>query len=181
MDATVHSDPGAGWLSLAAAAEQMGVSRDALRRRIRRGTIPARQVTTRYGPTYEVQLADVTASVADAARQTDGHYAGTTATVTATSLAELTTLVRDLGERSERNAAAAAMWQARAEMLAQQLQQAQLALAAPGEADSFKNTPGSPSDVAAVEPNRRQTKRRRHAPSGRFGGNTSVNRPALNR
>jgi len=146
MDATLDNDPGDGWVPLAAAANQLGLSRDALRRRIRRGTIPSRQVQTRYGATYEVQLAEVSATVADAGRQANGHHPGASATVTPASLAEFATLVRDLSERSERNA-----WQARAEHLSSQLDQAQRALPAP-MVDNLEIASGRDSAHATDKP-----------------------------
>jgi hypothetical protein len=147
MSAALDADPGEStfdtpvWVPLAEAADHLGLSRDALRRRIRRGTIPSRKIETRYGLTYEVQLGEAPATLTDADRHSNGHQSGASATVTPASLAAFATLVRDITERSERNAAAAAMWQARAEFLASQLEQAQLALAAPKE----------PSDNDAVE------------------------------
>jgi hypothetical protein len=44
----------------------------------------------------------------------DDAHPGASATVAPASLAAFATLVRDITERSERNAAAAAMWQAHA-------------------------------------------------------------------
>ena len=44
------------WLTLEAAAEQLGVSVHAVRRRLKKGAIVGRQVPTRYGPAWEVSL-----------------------------------------------------------------------------------------------------------------------------
>src|SRR5258708_5171025 len=44
------------WLSLAEAAEQLGISVDAMRRRLRRGDYPQRRVRTRHGLIWQVQL-----------------------------------------------------------------------------------------------------------------------------
>jgi hypothetical protein len=55
----VSDDSGAetvGWLSLAEAAEQLGISVDAVRRRLRRGDFPQRRVRTRHGLAWQVQL-----------------------------------------------------------------------------------------------------------------------------
>jgi len=45
-----------GWLSLAEAAQQLGISVDAVRRRLRRGEYPRRQMRTRHGLIWQVQL-----------------------------------------------------------------------------------------------------------------------------
>src|SRR5687767_10112866 len=45
-----------GWISLADAAAQLEISLDAVRRRMRRGDWPRRQVRTRYGITWQVRL-----------------------------------------------------------------------------------------------------------------------------
>jgi hypothetical protein len=168
VDATPDNHPGdqePGWVPLAEAADQLGVSKDALRRRIRRGTIPNRKIETRYGPTYEVRIEDVAATVADGIHQTNGHHPGTAATVTPATLAQFAALVRDLSERSERNAAAAAMWQARAELLAVQLGQAQeriKALEAPIN-DAYEMRIGGPPDAAVAETAHESHERERRA------------------
>jgi hypothetical protein len=53
VGATVEPD---GWLNLAEAAEQFGISLDAMRRRMHRGTFPRRQVRTRHGLAWQVRL-----------------------------------------------------------------------------------------------------------------------------
>jgi hypothetical protein len=90
------------------------------------------------------------ASLAVYVRQGNGHHPGAAATVTTASLAEFAILVRDLSERSKRNAAAAAMWQARAEMLAGQVERLQLALEAP-KPDSPEIAPQCDSEGPVVE------------------------------
>ena len=45
-----------GWITLAEAAQQLGISLDAARRRMRRGEFPRRQVRTRHGVTWQVRL-----------------------------------------------------------------------------------------------------------------------------
>jgi hypothetical protein len=50
--ATLESD----WLTLAEAAARLGMSLDAMRRRMRRGEYPRRQVRTRHGLTWQVRL-----------------------------------------------------------------------------------------------------------------------------
>src|ERR1051325_2328111 len=58
--ATLDAQPGANidteWLTLHAAAEQLGISLDAMRRRMRRGEYPRRQMRTRHGLTWQVRL-----------------------------------------------------------------------------------------------------------------------------
>ena len=57
-------------------------------------------------------------------------------------------LIREAQERAERNAAAAAMWQARCELLAGQLADAQRALQAPPEPETAQEPPGGPEAVS---------------------------------
>jgi hypothetical protein len=45
-----------GWLTLADAAVQLEISLDAMRRRMRRGDLPKRQIRTRHGLTWQVRL-----------------------------------------------------------------------------------------------------------------------------
>jgi len=45
-----------GWLSLSEAAVQLEISLDAVRRRMRRGDFPKRQVRTRHGMAWQVKL-----------------------------------------------------------------------------------------------------------------------------
>jgi len=45
-----------GWITLAEAAQQLGISLDAARRRMRRGDFPRRQARTRHGVTWQVRL-----------------------------------------------------------------------------------------------------------------------------
>jgi excisionase family DNA binding protein len=98
-----------GELTLAQAAEVLGVSVDTIRRRVRRGELQARQVPTQHGPAWRVSL-------------------GTGPTVgsppTHAPLGDLVAMLRELTERAERNAAAAALWQGRAQVLEAELAQA---------------------------------------------------------
>jgi len=88
--------------------------------------------------------------------QVQGDMAGV-ATVDNGHLA-LVELVRELKTEVVQNAAAAAMWQARAEMLAAQLDQAQLALEAP-KSEPMPPEP-TPAAEAMLEPARRAWWRR---------------------
>jgi hypothetical protein len=45
-----------GWLTLAEAAKSLGLSTDAVRRRLKRGELAGRQVVTRHGPAWQVNL-----------------------------------------------------------------------------------------------------------------------------
>lgn len=55
----MENDQDGGWVTLAEAAAQVGVSADGLRRRIKRGRLPARKVSTSFGETWLVPLAMV--------------------------------------------------------------------------------------------------------------------------
>jgi DNA-binding transcriptional MerR regulator len=48
--------PADDWLTLSEAASQLGVSIDAVRRRMRRGEFQRRQIRTRHGVTWQVRL-----------------------------------------------------------------------------------------------------------------------------
>jgi len=61
------------WVTIAEAAKRLGLSADRVRRRLKAGDFEARQVTTRYGPTWEIRLGDLT--------QQDSHAAGMAPTV----------------------------------------------------------------------------------------------------
>jgi excisionase family DNA binding protein len=112
------------WLTIAEAATQLGCSVDTIRRRIRRGEVVAEQVPTQRGPAWRVKLGTLLGS-----QPTVGSMLGSNAMhVEAPLLAQL---LADAQAELVRKAEAAAMWQARAEFLAGQLEQAQLALAAP--------------------------------------------------
>jgi hypothetical protein len=130
------------WLPLAEAAAELGLSRHALRRRVRAGQITSRQVQRPHGPTYEVLL-DPDATVASAVRQGDARNGGATATVTP-PLAELVTLVRDLQADVVRHAAAAAMYQERCRVLEAQVDQLR---ALPAPTDRLADAPRRESDV----------------------------------
>src|SRR5438270_12967445 len=52
----VTDSPADGWLTLAEASGQLGISLDAARRRMRRGEFQRRQVRTRHGITWQVRL-----------------------------------------------------------------------------------------------------------------------------
>jgi hypothetical protein len=150
-------EPGT-WLTIAQAAERAGVSADSVRRRLKRGQIPSRLVTTPYGPTWQVWLDPLPSSVAgdpppaDAyppsiAIPTEGPPAAATlpGELEGGPLERLDRMQADLVAKAE----AAAMWQARAEMLAGELADARgqlLALQAPQE----EPTPESPPATVAV-------------------------------
>jgi hypothetical protein len=55
-----------GWLTLAEAAAHLEISLDAMRRRMRRGDFPRRQVRTRHGVTWQVRLSPMGDSAGDA-------------------------------------------------------------------------------------------------------------------
>ena len=102
---------GDGWVTLAEAAGLLGVSVDTIRRRLRKGAFEAQQVPTQHGPAWMVRLGDVPTVL---------PTGSSTPRQDAASL-ELVHLVRDLQAELLRRSEAAAMWQARAEMLGHQL------------------------------------------------------------
>ena len=48
------------WMTIAEAAKRLGLSPDRVRRRLKAGEFHARQVASRYGPTWEIHLGDLT-------------------------------------------------------------------------------------------------------------------------
>jgi hypothetical protein len=48
------------WVTIAEAAKRLGLSPDRVRRRLKAGEFQARQVASRYGPTWEIRLRDLT-------------------------------------------------------------------------------------------------------------------------
>jgi hypothetical protein len=117
----------AGMLSAHEAADVCKVSERAIRNWISAGKLPAERTPAGFRARSEDLPTPSANGAASSGRV--GNDAETSA-----SLSELVALVRDLLPKAE----AAAMWQARAEMLANQLEQAQLALAAPKEPTSHQ-------------------------------------------
>ena len=109
--------------SLADAARALGVSEKTARRRAKAGQLEARRIPTQRGPAWQVRVpttGDTEGRVDSQGTQTD-HGA---------TMLELVRLVGELQPKAE----AAAMWQARAELLADRLDRAEsqlLALTAP--------------------------------------------------
>lgn len=148
------------WLPLAEAAAQLGLSRSQLRRRIRAGQIASRQIPGPHGPAYEVRIvsADPDVTVTSTARHANDRHPAGSVTVTP-PLAELVALIRDLQADVVSKAEAAAMWQARAEYLATQVEQLQRALP-----DPSKNALRVDSDGLSIETTRTSSETPRRAP-----------------
>jgi hypothetical protein len=97
--------PHAGqWLSLTAAARELGVSVKTLRRRVHMGTLTSRQVNTRHGTAYEVWLP---------AAAHNGHSTDQGGLDHGQTMLELVRLVAELQPKAE----AAALWQGRCQVL----------------------------------------------------------------
>ena len=124
------------WLSLHEAAHRLGLTPQTVRRRLKRGELEARQVPTRTGPAYQVRLSSGPGSSDQASQQT-----------TLVDSGELINLIRDLQGQLLARTEAAAMWQARAELLAGQvadLREHVRALEAPKAAEMAHDTaPGA--------------------------------------
>jgi hypothetical protein len=127
------------WVGLAQAGQALKLSITTLRRQIKRGEIEARQVNTQHGRIWQVRISTSDQVAADAdtldnqGEQLKVNQAG-----------ELPVLFRELQDRMVEKAEAAAMWQARAEMLSFQLHQAQETikmLEAPKAAESLQEEP----------------------------------------
>ncbi len=133
-----------GWLPLSSAAEQLGLSIHAVRRRVHAGELPSRQVRTRYGLAWQVRLdgeCEARASVAPELREASATVAEPA------GVGELVAFVREQQAQLLAAHEAAAMWQGRAETLAHQLAEARetiRALQAPPEPERAPATSGIP-------------------------------------
>ncbi|MDP9370704.1 MAG: helix-turn-helix domain-containing protein [Chloroflexota bacterium] len=111
------------------AARLLGVSENAVRKRIRRGTLPAHKQGDRWLVALPGQVADHPSATTDQAAPTSGLAGGQVAPTTgqASDLAAAITPLADLIERltmeNRELAEAATTWQMRAGILEQQLKQ----------------------------------------------------------
>jgi hypothetical protein len=143
--------PRAGqWLSLTAAARELGVSVKTLRRRVHVGTLRARQVGTRHGPAYQVWVPAATHT---------GHSEDAGSLDHGQTMLELVRLVAELQARAE----AAALWQGRAQVLEAELAQAReqlrtLPAPPPGVP---QDAPGRAADAPTPGPDQEPTKPQR--------------------
>lgn len=118
MDATAEG------LTLSEAAGQLGVSKDTVRRRVKRGELQGWQVETKFGPEWRVAL--------DAASTPQPMGAA----VDAAGVSDLVRLLSHTQADLVQAVSAASMWQGRAELLAGELAAARetvKALTAPKE------------------------------------------------
>ena len=120
-DATPH-----GGLSLAALAEQRGISKDAARRLVKAGKVSAHQVAGIHGPEWCVHLDSPVEARNGGAGDAPGLRNGPATVAPGSDLDGLVALVDRLQVENRQLAEAAAVWQERARVLADQL-----ALAAP--------------------------------------------------
>ncbi len=146
VDSTVDNG---SWLSLVEAARTFGVSEKTVRRRVKAGQLHGRQVPSPRGPAWQVWV-PTTVDGAGSQGRVDSRVdkpddqAETSDMMSEVSdaglaMLELVRLVSELQPKAE----AAAMWQARAELLSERLAAAEsrlLALAAP---ESPPDAPGS--------------------------------------
>jgi hypothetical protein len=112
------------WAFLPEAARRLNLSPQTVRRKLKRGELESRQVQTKTGLAYQVRLV------------AESPLPGQTSQgQPSPGLVEMVSLVKDLHAELIARTEAAASWQARAEFLAGELQQAceQLALMAPKE------------------------------------------------
>jgi excisionase family DNA binding protein len=116
------------WLTLAVAAEKLGVSVDTVRRRLHRGELIAKEELTRFGKAWRVQLDELPSAGQSptqdlpTAEQNGVHSPGQG--VDGPGMLELVQLIKELQLKAE----TAAMWQARAMVLEEQLGHTRLQL-----------------------------------------------------
>lgn len=58
-EAPIEAEAPEQWVTISQAAKHLGISPDRVRRRLKAGEFEARQVPTRYGPTWEIKLASL--------------------------------------------------------------------------------------------------------------------------
>jgi len=142
-------------VTVAAAADRLGITPDAVRGRLHRGTLLGEKVGTEWR-VFLPQMGEATADRQDptAAQQspTAGRQ-GTTGVRQDTDRADaaaLVALVADLARRNEELAAAAGMWQTRAAHLEVQLKQ--LTVGDDGDGDPSSSSPATPGGTETPEP-----------------------------
>jgi len=133
-------------LSVGAAAEHLGISKDAIRRRLRSGQLAGHQVQTRHGPSRCLHL---DSPVVDRQGQaaTVAHGSEDSATVApGPGVAALVALVDRLQVENRQPAEVAAVWQERARALEERLALAppQSPVEAPGATQDPEPTRGCP-------------------------------------
>jgi len=144
VGSTVDTGRHGAWLTLHAAADRLGISEKTARRRVKAGELEGRQVPTQHGPTWQVWVdsrvdgvaalstVDVQGTLPDQGRQGTHGDQGP-------EVLELVRLVNRLHDENRVLTEAATVWQARADILAHQLDQARgemRALQAPAPQDA---------------------------------------------
>jgi hypothetical protein len=152
QDAGSHDRPS---VTVAAAADRLGVTPDAVRGRLHRGTLSGEKVGTEWrvflphtgGATADRQALTAGQQPPTAGRQdTTGDRQG----VDRPDALGLVALVADLARRNEELAAAAGMWQTRAAHLEVRL--AQLTAGHEGDGDALDASPATPGGAETPEP-----------------------------
>jgi hypothetical protein len=115
---------GAGeWFGLKDAAARLGLSDKTVRKRAKSGVYPCRTVTTPFGDRYEVLVDGATTPTPTSPPVTSPLHSSPDAAALVALADELRAGLMATQAELVQKAEAAAMWQARAEMLAGQLQQ----------------------------------------------------------
>jgi hypothetical protein len=173
------------WLPLSQAAQAEGISLDAMRRRVRRGEYQRRQVRTRHGVAWQVRLNPGAqgGTHGGSTVDTDAPWVAPTDAPTVAPTVDPGALVDGqlvvyLRERDEQLAQiqaellarseAAATWQARAEMLLVQLQQAETRLLALEAPRTVPDALGRDSGAVRVEPTQAPAEGRQGRPWWQF-------------
>lgn len=136
--------PGDGWLTLTETATALGLSVDTVRRRVKRGELEARMVPTPHGAAWRVRPPSAPTLGATVVPTVDATLGAAPMQATGgPAMGELVGLVSRLHDENRALAEAAAAWQARAQILALQLEdtRAQLALSAPTDAPESHTAP----------------------------------------
>jgi len=110
-----------GGISLSTLAELRGISKDAARRRVKAGKVSAHQVAGAHGPEWCVHLDSPVEDHHGGASPAPGVRNGPATVAPGPDLAGLVALVDRLTVENRQLAEAAAIWQERARMLADQL------------------------------------------------------------
>ncbi len=139
------------WLTLQVASQRLGVSIQTLRRKVKKGNIPSRQVETIHGMTYEVCVAPDYPTLERVGWETRPKTEESGSLELLALLHKLQDENRELHQEVVAKSEACAMWQARAEMVSAQLTATQVQL---GEAQQIIKALEAPKVELKLEESR---------------------------
>lgn len=156
VDSTVDRDRIGAWVTLHAAADRLSISEKTVRRRVKAGQLEGRQVPTQHGPAWQVWVPMTTStSTVDVQDTVPDRVDQGTHSDLGPAFLELVRLVDRLHDENRALIEAATVWQARADILAHQLELARgelRALQAPPPRDAHQGPVASNLTAEAPDP-----------------------------